>query len=233
MIEVILLERIERLGHMGQTVKVRPGFARNFLLPQNKALRATKVNLDLFEKQRAELEAKNAAERAKAEKLATKMESLKLVIIRQAGENGQLYGSVSPRDVADAAKAASQPLEHGQVQIDMPIKMLGLYQVKVKLHPEVSIKVTINVARSQDEALMQADKAAVAGRKAADDKLADDAAEAAVEKPATEASDEEIVLKKKTAKKAKADDEGDDAAAAPADAEPKAKKTKAKKKSED
>ena len=158
MIEVILLERVERLGHMGQVVKVRPGFARNFLLPHNKALRATKANLDLFEKQRAERETHNAAERAKAEALGAKLDGLKLVVIRQASETGHLYGSVSARDVADAAEEASQPIEKAQVQIDAPIKTLGLFPVKVKLHPEVAIKITVNIARSQEEAKVQAEK---------------------------------------------------------------------------
>lgn len=161
MIEVILLERIERLGHMGQVVKVRPGFARNFLLPQNKALRATKANLELFEKQRSELEARNAAERSKAEALAGKLDNLKLVIIRQASETGHLFGSVSARDVSEAAQAAGHKLERTQVQIDAPIKTLGLFQVKVKLHPEVIIKLTINIARTQEEALVQAQKGTV------------------------------------------------------------------------
>ena len=175
MIEVILLERIERLGQMGQVVKVRPGFARNFLLPHQKALRATKANLELFEKQRAELEAKNAAEREAAQTLASKMDGVKLVIIRQASETGQLYGSVSARDVADAAKEAGQKIERMQVQIDTPIKALGLFPIKVKLHPEVMIKVTINVARSPEEAAVQAEKGA-AVTKAATEKAEVEAA---------------------------------------------------------
>lgn len=161
MIEVILLERIERLGTMGQTVKVRPGFARNYLLPQKKALRATKANLELFEKQRAELEAKNAAKRAEAEKVATKVDGIKVVVIRQASEMGMLYGSVSARDVAEAAKEAGHAMiERLMVQIDTPIKTLGLFPVKVRLHPEVTVKITVNVARSLDEAKIQAEKGA-------------------------------------------------------------------------
>jgi large subunit ribosomal protein L9 len=169
MIEVILLERVERLGQMGQVVKVRPGFARNFLLPQKKALRATKANLEVFEKQRAQLEVKNATERSKAEKLAVTLDGVKLVVIRQASEMGQLYGSVSARDVAEAAKESGHPISRAQVQIDTPIKALGLYPVKVKLHPEVAIKVTINVARSSEEAVVQAEKGA-AVIKAAEEK---------------------------------------------------------------
>ena len=230
MIEVILLERIERLGTMGQTVKVKPGFARNFLLPNKKALRATKANMELFEKQRAELEARNAAERATAEKLGTKLDGVKVVVIRQASEMGQLFGSVTARDVAEAAEKAGHPITRLQVQIDMPIKALGLFAVKVKLHPEVIIKVTVNVARSAEEAVVQAEKGAalikanaeraeVEAAFAASVSEAAPAAEAAVEGEATEA--------KKPAKKAKK------AEAAPAEGAaeetPKAKKPRAKK----
>src|ERR1700724_740490 len=131
MIEVILLERIERLGQMGQVVKVRPGFARNFLLPQKKALRATKSNLDLFEKQRAEFEAGNTAAREKAQSLAAGLDGLIFTVIRQAGETGQLYGSVSARDVSDAAEEAGHKIARLQGQSDQPIKPLGLFPVKV------------------------------------------------------------------------------------------------------
>lgn len=215
MIEVILLERIERLGQMGQVVKVRPGFARNFLLPQSKALRATKANLEQFEKQRAQLEAKNAADRAQAEATGAKIDGIKLVVIRQASETGQLYGSVAARDVADAAKEANQPIERVQVLIDAPIKTLGLFPVKVKLHPEVTVKITVNVARSPEEAKMQAEKGA-AIVKAAAAAAADAEALASIEAIAPEA-------KAKPAKKAKAADaeEGDEA--------PKAKKAGGKK----
>lgn len=200
MIEVILLERIERLGQMGQVVRVRPGFARNFLLPQKKALRATKANLDLFEKQRAELEAKNAAERSKAEKLSSKLSELKLVIIRQASETGQLYGSVSARDVAEAAREIGHEIGRMQVQIDAPIKALGLFPVKVKLHPEVIIKITVNVARSPDEAAVQAEKGA-AVIKAAEEKAQ---VEAAFGVPASgPAVEEGTGAPKKRTKKAK------------------------------
>ncbi|MDD3371605.1 MAG: 50S ribosomal protein L9 [Alphaproteobacteria bacterium] len=180
--EVILLERIERLGTMGQTVKVRPGFARNYLLPNKKALRATKANLELFEKQRAELEAQNAAERAKAEALATKMEGLTLVVIRQASEMGQLFGSVTARDVVEVAIEAGHQMVRNQVQIDNPIKTLGLFTIKIKLHPEVTTTVTVNVARSPEEATAQADKAKAATAKAS--KKAEEAA--VLEAPAAE-----------------------------------------------
>lgn len=180
MIEVILLERIERLGAMGQTVKVRPGFARNYLLPQKKALRATKINLEQFEKQRAELEAKNAALRTEAEKLAATMGEMKVVIIRQASEMGMLYGSVTARDVADAAKEAGKTIDRLMVQIDTPIKALGLFPIKVKLHPEVMIKVTVNVARSIEEAVVQAEKG-MALIKAAAKEAAEEAERAVIE----------------------------------------------------
>ena len=126
----------------------------------------TKANLDLFEKQRTELEAKNTAERGKAEKLAAKMDALKLVVIRQASETGQLYGSVAARDVAEAAKDEGHTIGRAQVQIDQPIKVLGLYQVKVKLHPDATVKVTINVARTPEEAVVQAEKGAAVARQA-------------------------------------------------------------------
>ena len=196
MIEVILLERIERLGQMGQMVKVRPGFARNYLLPQKKALRATKANMELFEKQRAELEAKNASKRAEAEAMAKKMDNVQVVIIRQASEMGMLYGSVSARDVAEAAKEAKHAIDRLMVQIDTPIKTLGLYPVKVKLHPEVIITVTVNVARSADEAVAQASKdkaelkAAQAAALAEAEKAVIDAiGKATAEEPKTEAAE--------------------------------------------
>jgi large subunit ribosomal protein L9 len=221
MIEVILLERIDRLGHMGQVVKVRPGFARNFLLPQKKALRATKSNLDQFEKQRAQLEAHNASQRSAAQESAGKMDNLSFVIVRQAGDSGQLYGSVSARDVADAAKEAGHAIERSMVYIDTPIKMLGLYPVKVKLHPEVAIKVTVNVARSAEEAVVQAQKGAAVIK--AEEKAAADAAAVFTETaaPAGETEDAPKPAKKAKAKKA-------DAADAETD-EPKAKKPRAKK----
>lgn len=212
MIEVILLERVDGLGPMGQVAKVKPGFARNYLLPKKKALRATKANLELFEKQRAELEAKNAAQRATAEAQAAKMDNLKLVIIRQASETGQLYGSVSTRDAADAAKEAGHNVDRHQVHIDTPIKALGLFPIKVRLHPEVTVKVTLNVARSADEAAMQAEKG-VALLKAAAAQAAADAEQAAVAAigvtapEAAPAEDEAPKKAKKTRSKKAADAE--------------------------
>jgi large subunit ribosomal protein L9 len=156
MVEVILLERVEKLGQMGQVVKVRPGFARNYLLPQKKALRATKQNLAYFDTQRAQLEAQNLKRRSEAEEMAKKFDKVSVVIVRQAGESGQLYGSVSARDISDAVTAAGYTIERRQVVLDHPIKTLGLHQVRVVLHPEVSVTVTANVAQSEEEADMQA-----------------------------------------------------------------------------
>ena len=150
--EVILLERIEKLGQMGDTVKVKPGFARNYLLPQKKALRATPANQARFEAQRSQLEAANLKRREEAQAVAAKMDNLAILMIRQAGEGGMLYGSVSGRDVADAIKDAGFTVERRQVHLDTPIKSLGTYPVRVSLHPEVSVTVVITVARSQEEA---------------------------------------------------------------------------------
>lgn len=154
--EVILLERIESLGQMGEVVKVKPGFARNFLLPQKKALRATKDNLAYFESQRAQLEAQNLKRRQDAEAISGKIEGLQVVILRQAGETGQLYGSVSPRDIAEAVTKAGFTIERRQVLLDQPIKSLGLFKTRVALHPEVIVTITANVALSEEEAAMQA-----------------------------------------------------------------------------
>ena len=156
MIELILLERVEKLGQMGQVVKVKPGYARNYLLPQKKALRATKENLSFFESQRAQLEANNLERKAEAIEIGGKLEGLTVVIVRQAGESGQLYGSVSARDIADAVTEAGFTIEKRQVTLDRPIKNLGLHPVKIVLHPEVSVTVTANVAQSAEEAEMQA-----------------------------------------------------------------------------
>ncbi len=156
MVDVILLERVENLGQMGQVVKVRPGYARNYLLPQKKALRATKENLAYFEKQRAQLEAQNLARRSEAEQVAKKLDGLSVMVIRQAGESGQLYGSVTARDVAIAVTEAGFTIGRSQVVQEKAIKTLGLYKQRVVLHPEVSVTVTVNVAQSPEEAEMQA-----------------------------------------------------------------------------
>ncbi|TVR97455.1 MAG: 50S ribosomal protein L9 [Rhodospirillales bacterium] len=155
--DVILLERVAKLGRMGEVVKVRPGYARNYLLPQKKAVRATEANRQRFEAERTQLEAVNQEHRAQAESLAGGLEHLTVVLIRQAGESGQLYGSVQPRDIAEAASQASGLTIHRrQVLLSQPIKSLGLYPVPIGLHPEVVVDVTVNVARSPDEAEIQA-----------------------------------------------------------------------------
>lgn len=156
MIELILLERVEKLGQMGQLVKVKPGFARNYLLPQKKAMRASQENLAYFETQRAQLEANNLQRRSEAAEIAGKLEGLSAVIVRQAGESGQLYGSVSARDIADAVTQSGFTIEKRQVVLDRPIKTLGLHPLRIVLHPEVSVTVTANVAQSAEEAAMQA-----------------------------------------------------------------------------
>jgi large subunit ribosomal protein L9 len=155
-VEVILLQRVEKLGQMGEIVKVKPGFARNYLLPQKKALRATKDNRERFEQQRVELEAQNLKRREEAQRVAERVSGLSVVVIRQAGEAGNLYGSVGGRDIADACAAAGLSVGRQQVALEHPIKTLGLQEVRVILHPEVSIGVTVNVARSPEEAERQA-----------------------------------------------------------------------------
>ena len=155
-VELILLQRVEKLGQMGDIVKVKPGYARNFLLPQRKALRASKQNREHFEKQRAQLEAQNIKRREEAERLAERVGGLTVVIIRQAGESGGLYGSVSARDIAEGSTGSGLTINRSQVILEHPIKTLGLSQIRVSLHPEVSIPVTVNVARSPEEAERQA-----------------------------------------------------------------------------
>jgi large subunit ribosomal protein L9 len=228
MIEVILLEKIERLGTLGAVVKVKPGFARNFLLPQKKALRATKANLELFEKQRAELEAHNVHLRTDAEALAGKIDGMKVVVIRQASDAGHLYGSVSARDISEAAKEAGETIERSAVQIGAPIKALGLYPVKVRLHPEVAVSITVNVARSPEEAVVQAQK------HEAKSKVAAKQATAEAEVASVEAIGEEKGEKKakKTAKAKKAEgaepaEETEESAAPKKTRKPKAKKAEA------
>ena len=154
--KVILLERVEKLGSIGDVVSVKDGFARNFLLPRAKALRATSANQKVFEAQRAQIEARNAQAKADAEKAGEKLDGSSYVLIRQAGESGQLYGSVTARDVAEAIQAEGGKIGRDQVVLNFPIKTLGVHEVKVRLHAEVTIAVKVNVARSQDEAERQA-----------------------------------------------------------------------------
>ncbi|HTI66503.1 MAG TPA: 50S ribosomal protein L9 [Caulobacteraceae bacterium] len=154
--KVILLERVEKLGSIGDVVSVKDGFARNFLLPRSKALRATGANLKVFEGQREHIEARNAEARAQAEKAGEKLDGTSYVLIRQAGDSGQLYGSVSGRDVSEAVQAEGGKVDRSQVVLDRPIKTLGVHEVKVRLHPEVTVTVKVNIARSADEADRQA-----------------------------------------------------------------------------
>lgn len=154
--EVILLERIGKLGQMGDTVTVKDGFARNYLLPQGKALRATEVNKERFEKERAQLEARNLELKKEAEAVAAKLDGQSFIAIRQAGDTGQLYGSVSTRDIADLITEQGFTVSRNQVQLDRPIKVLGVHPLHISLHPEVIVNVDVNVARSEDEAERQA-----------------------------------------------------------------------------
>jgi large subunit ribosomal protein L9 len=155
-VELILLQRVDKLGQMGETVKVKPGYARNYLLPQKKAIRASKSNLERFAAERVQLEAQNLKRREEAERVAERVGGLVVVIIRQAGESGSLYGSVTARDVADACTEAGLGVTRQQVVLEHPIKTLGLSNVRVVLHPEVTMRVTVNVARSVEEADKQA-----------------------------------------------------------------------------
>src|SRR5579863_2048835 len=145
--KVILLERVERLGSLGDVVSVKDGFARNFLLPRSKALRATEANLKVFEVRRADIEASNAKAREAASKSGDKLDGSSYVLIRQAGEGGQLYGSVSGRDVAEAVNGKGGAIDRAMVVLDKPLKTLGIHEVKVKLHPEVVVTVSVNIAR--------------------------------------------------------------------------------------
>ena len=154
--DVILLERISRLGQMGDTVKVKDGFARNFLLPQGKALRANEANKKKFEGQRAQLEARNLERKSEAATVAEKLDGMSFVAVRSAGETGQLYGSVSTRDIAELLAAEGFDVARNQVELNQPIKAIGLTNVAIALHPEVEVTITLNVARSADEAERQA-----------------------------------------------------------------------------
>ncbi len=154
--EVILLERIEKLGQMGDVVSVKPGYARNFLLPRKKALRATDANRAVFEQQRSQLEADNLELRSDAERVAKDLDGMTVVVVRQASDSDQLYGSVTTRDISAAIVAAGVTVDRRQVQLDRPIKTVGMHPIRVILHPEVTVEVTANIARSEEEAEMQA-----------------------------------------------------------------------------
>ena len=154
--EVILLERVSKLGQIGDTVKVKDGFARNFLLPNGKALRATEANKKKFEGMKAQIEAQNLERKSEAEAVAKKVDGKSVILVRQAGETGQLYGSVSTRDIADALTKQGTTVERRQIVLNAPIKVIGLHVLPVALHPEVEVKITVNVARTPDEAERQA-----------------------------------------------------------------------------
>ena len=153
--EVILLERIEKLGQMGDVVNVKTGFARNYLLPQNKALRKTKQNLSRFESERAQLEADNLTRKNEAENIAGKLENMNVTSLRAAGETGQLYGSVTSRDIAESVTRAGISINKNQVILNRALKVLGLEPIRISLHPEVSVEITANIARNKEEAEQQ------------------------------------------------------------------------------
>jgi len=175
--QVILLERVEKLGQIGDVVKVKDGFARNYLLPKKKALRATKQNRDYFETQRTQLEARNLEQKTEAQAVAGKLEGKTFVLLRQAGDRGQLYGSVSPRDIADVVSAGGFSISRSQVPLDKAIKTIGLFPVAVVLHPEVRVHITMNVARTEDEAERQARGEDVLAEKTAEEEAVQAAAE--------------------------------------------------------
>jgi large subunit ribosomal protein L9 len=195
--QIILLERVENLGQMGDVVRVKPGYARNYLLPQKKAVRATEENRKRFEETRAQLEATNLQRRSEAETVAAKLDGLVITLIRQAGEAGQLYGSVTARDVADAITAAGFTVGRQQIRLHQPIKALGLHTVKVGLHPEVVVSVVVNVARTPDEAEVQARTGTAVARTGAErreelDRVLDEQAEAMFEAEAAEQAEESL-----------------------------------------
>jgi large subunit ribosomal protein L9 len=217
--EVILLERVAKLGQMGEVVRVKDGFARNFLLPQGKALRATEANKSKFETMKVDLQAKNLATKAEADKIGSKLDGKSFAVVRQASETGQLYGSVSPRDLAVLLTENGFEVERNQVWLNAPIKTIGQHKVPVQLHPELEVTITVNVARSADEAERLARGEDITVRReggAEEDEAAaaQAAAQAMFEPAAAEAAGES---------EAEAP-----AAEAPAEAKPKARKAKAK-----
>ena len=177
--QVILLERVEKLGQMGDEVKVKDGFGRNYLLPQKKALRATKANREYFQTQKSQLEARNLENKKEAEKIAKQLDGKTFMLLRQAGDRGQLYGSVSPRDIADAISAGGVTVSRTQVPLDKAIKNIGLVPVSVVLHPEVRVTITLNVARTEDEAERQAKGEDVLAERGAEEEAAAEAAKQA------------------------------------------------------
>ena len=212
--EIILLERVEKLGQMGDVVKVKPGYARNFLLPQGKALRANKANLERFETEKAQREADNLSRRSDAESEAGKMDGLAVSMVRAASEMGQLFGSVTSRDIANAVTEAGFTLGRSQVIMETAIKTLGLHDIRVRLHPEVTVTVVVNVARSLDEAETQLKTGvAVTGMidDDDDDYRAGDAAVAEEAAPAEAAASDEAASEDAASDETASDDAGDDA----------------------
>lgn len=189
--QVVLLERVEKLGAIGDVVAVKPGFARNFLLPQGKALRATAANMERFEREREVLVKLNEERASRARESGSHLDGASFVLIRQASESGQLYGSVSTRDIADAASSDALTVTRGMVDLKAPIKTLGLHDVRVMLHPEVSVTVTINVARTADEAERQAKGEDVIASAAEEDRALADAQAAVLMESGVEGQDDD------------------------------------------
>ena len=171
--QVILLQRVAKLGQMGEVVSVKDGYARNFLLPQGKALRANDTNIKSFENRKVQLETHNLETKGEAEAIAAKLDGQVFVVIRSASDAGALYGSVTARDAAEAAEAAGFTVQRGQVELDRPIKDLGVHTVTVTLHPDVSVKIKMNVARSPEEALLQASGKSIQDRAAEEEAQAE------------------------------------------------------------
>ena len=222
--QVILLERVEKLGNMGDVVAVKPGYARNFLLPQKKALRASSENIAYFESQKKSLEADNAKRKAEAEKQAKTLEGLKVALIRQASEAGQLYGSVTARDIADSASAESkQVISRSMVDLNQNFKEIGLFPVKIILHPEVKVEIIVNIARSNEEAKIQAEtgKAQLAT-------VEEEAAEDNTEEALAEVLEEGALEAEKARKAEEAEKEAEETAKAEERAAKKAEKEAAK-----
>ncbi len=169
--QIILLQRVEKLGQMGDVVEVSNGYARNFLLPQKKALRASKTNLEFFQSQKTHLEAENLKRRDEAEAVAKKMDNVSITMIRQASETGHLYGSVRNADIADMLKTNGYGIARGQVQLDTPIKTLGIHKARVVLHPEVSIHVSVVVSRSEEEAAVEIKKSKTSNSNSSEEAL--------------------------------------------------------------
>ena len=228
--EVVLLERVENLGGMGEVVRVKPGYARNFLLPQNKALRATKANIERFERERDALEKLNDERKTEAQTDADKIDGKDFILIRQAGDTGQLYGSVSSRDIADAVTGEGHKVARSQVKLDIPIKTIGVYEIEIRLHPEVSATIRINVARTADEAERQAEGEDIIAAERDEDRAAAIAEKTGLsEEEAAEIFEEGAEPEELTAAEGDVEGEGEEAEAetAEADAEDEGEEDKA------